>query len=219
MSKSNKYGYSGVDIPTQAFKANVGKFEPSEINELVADEQWTQYGQLDLLLTQTVSSNVSTVDFTGLETYGDYNVFLLTLNDITIEHDNKLIGMEFLSNGVASSTNYQVAGMSCGSTGTFNQVRGTSYPALRLTDNIGNGTNECANGYVYIYNNLDSSKYSFITYNGLFQTNSNVPGSEFGSGLLPTTRFDNGLRLHPDQNGSSNFTGGNFSLYGIKEYS
>ena len=70
-----------------------------------------------------------------------------------------------------------------------------------------------------IYNNLDSTKYSFITYHGLFQTNSNVAGSEFGSGVLPTTRFDNGLRLHPDQNGSSNFTGGNFSLYGIKEYS
>ncbi len=32
MSKSNKYGYSGVDIPTQAFKANVGKFDPDEIN-------------------------------------------------------------------------------------------------------------------------------------------------------------------------------------------
>ena len=28
MSKSNKYGYSGVDIPTQAVKANVGKFDP-----------------------------------------------------------------------------------------------------------------------------------------------------------------------------------------------
>ena len=38
MSKSNKYGYSGVDIPTQAFQANVGKFDPSEINELVANE-------------------------------------------------------------------------------------------------------------------------------------------------------------------------------------
>ena len=51
MAKSNKYGYTGVDIPTQAF-ANVGKFDPSEINELVANEQWTQYGQLELIETQ-----------------------------------------------------------------------------------------------------------------------------------------------------------------------
>ena len=56
MSKSNKYGYSGVDIPTQAFQANVGKFDPAEINELVADNKWTQYGQLELIETQTASA-------------------------------------------------------------------------------------------------------------------------------------------------------------------
>ena len=216
---SNRHGYIGTVGHTQAIRSNSGVFSPNEVIDLDSDNVWFNAGQLEHLITTNVTSNVSTVDFTGLETYGNYNVFLLTLNDITIEHDNKLIGMEFLSNGVASSTNYQVAGQSCQADGTFNQVKGTSYPALRLTDNIGNATNECANGYVYIYNNLDSTKYSFITFHGLFQTNSNVAGCEFGGGVLPTARFDNGLRLHPDQNGSSNFTGGNFSLYGIKEYS
>ena len=214
----SEFGYL-PEAPEQSFGNNKGIFTPKDIYDLTRADKYTNYGQLDHLITTNVSSNVSTVNFTGLETYGNYNVFLLTLNDITIEHDNKLIGMEFLSNGVASSTNYQVAGQSCMSNGSFNEIKGTSYPALRLTDNIGNATNECANSYVYIYNNLDSTKYSFITYHGLFQSNSNVQGSEFGSGVLPTTRFDNGLRLHPDQNGSSNFTGGNFSLYGIKEYS
>ena len=28
MSKSNKYGYSGVNIPSQAFQSNKGKFDP-----------------------------------------------------------------------------------------------------------------------------------------------------------------------------------------------
>ena len=41
MSKSNKYGYSGVDIPTQGFQSNVGKFDPAEINELVQEGKWT----------------------------------------------------------------------------------------------------------------------------------------------------------------------------------
>lgn len=217
MSKSNKYGYSGVDIPTQAFKANVGKFEPSEINELVANDEWTQYGQLDLLLTQTVSSNVSTVNFTDIDGYGQfYQVFMVTMTDITIEHDNKLLGLEFLSNGTASGTNYQVAGVASYYNGTFNDVKGTSYPALRLTDNVGNGTNEVVNGYFYIYDALDSQKYSYISYHGNFQSNSNVTGTEFGVGCLPETRYDNGLRFHPDQNGSSNFTGGIFSLYGVR---
>ena len=67
MSKSNKYGYSGVDIPTQAFQANVGKFDPAEINELVADNKWTQYGQLELIETQTVSGTPTSVSFTSIQ--------------------------------------------------------------------------------------------------------------------------------------------------------
>ena len=57
MSKSNKYGYSGVDIPTQGFQSNVGKFDPAEINELVQEGKWTNYGQLELIETQTASSD------------------------------------------------------------------------------------------------------------------------------------------------------------------
>ena len=217
MSKSNKYGYSGVDIPTQAFKANVGKFEPSEINELVANDEWTQYGQLDLLLTQTVSSNVSTVNFTDIDGYGQfYQVFMVTMTDITIENNNKLMGLELLSNGTASGTNYQVASVVTKSNGTFTDVKGTSYPAMRVTDNCGSDTNEVVNGYFYIYDALDSQKYSYISYHGLFQSEANVQGSEFGVGCLPEERYDNGLRFHPDQNGSTNFTGGIFSLYGVR---
>jgi hypothetical protein len=75
MSKSNKYGYSGVDIPTQAFQANVGKFDPAEINELVQEDKWTQYGQLELIETQTVSGTPTTVDFTNIK--GNCNRFCL----------------------------------------------------------------------------------------------------------------------------------------------
>ena len=41
---------------------------------------------------------------------------------------------------------------------------------------------------------------------------------EFGGGAHPLARFDNGLRFHPDINGSSTFTGGSFTLYGIRNY-
>ena len=66
MSKSNKYGYSGVNIPTQAFQSNKGKFDPSEINELVANDQWTQYGQLELIETKTVTSS-SLITFNNIK--------------------------------------------------------------------------------------------------------------------------------------------------------
>ena len=87
MSKSNKYGYSGVDIPTQAFKANVGKFDPAEINELVADNKWTQYGQLELIETQTYSSAVTAIDFTSIQE-STYNVHFMTCSQMSAAVDN-----------------------------------------------------------------------------------------------------------------------------------
>ena len=211
---SSEFGY--IISPDQEKFNNKGIFTPTDIYDLDRENKWTQFGQMNLLLTQNITGTPSTLDFTNIDSYGFYDIHCVIINDITITADNKLIGMELLSNGVASSTNYQVAGISQMSNGTFNDVKGTSYPALRLTDNVGAGTNEVANTIFYIYNALDSTKYSHITYHGLFQSNSNVMGSEFGSGCLPETRMDNGLRFHPDQNGSTTFTGGNFSLYGIE---
>ena len=212
---SKEFGYI-PESPAQSAFNNKGIFTPNDIYELDLGGNWTQFGQMNLLLTQNITGTPSTLDFTDIDSYGFYDIYCVILNDITITHDNKLIGMELLSNGVASGTAYQVAGISQQSNGTFSDVKGTSYPALRLTDNVGNGTNEVANSILYIYNALDSTKYTHITYHGLFQSNSNVQGSEFGGGCLPETRYDNGLRFHPDQNGSSTFTGGDFSLYGIE---
>ena len=123
-----------------------------------------------------------------------------------------------LSNGTASGTNYQAAGQAMEVDGTFTEARSTSLPGLRITDNIGSATNENANGYIYIYNALDTTKYTFITYHATFVNLSGVAGFEFGSGVHPLARFDNGLRFHPDINGSSTFTGGTFSLYGIRSF-
>ena len=80
MSKSNKYGYSGVDIPTQAFQANVGKFDPAEINELVAEDKWTQYGQLELINTYTADGSSSALYLTNIQE-DVYSVHLLVAYD------------------------------------------------------------------------------------------------------------------------------------------
>ena len=66
MAKSNKFGYSGVNIPTQGFRDNKGKFDPAEINELVADNKWTQYGQLEHIKTLSGSSATS-LTFTDIK--------------------------------------------------------------------------------------------------------------------------------------------------------
>ena len=85
--KSNKYGYVGVDIPDQSFGSNKGVFNPAEINELVADNKWTQYGQLELIETQTYSTDVASIDFTSIQE-STYNVHFLTLDNFQTASDN-----------------------------------------------------------------------------------------------------------------------------------
>jgi hypothetical protein len=210
--------YIPKDAVTQAFRSNKGVLTPNQIIELDNENKFTKYGQLELLLTNASISSASTVDFTGLDTYGNFDVFFLTFNDLTIANDNKRIGLELLSNGTASGTSYHAAASVMEADGTFTATKSTSLPGLRITDNIGSSTNENANGYIYIYNSLSSVKFTNITYHSTFVNSSGVPGWEFGSGVHPLARFDNGLRFHPDINGSSTFTGGSFSLYGIRNY-
>ena len=210
--------YIPKNAVTQAFRSNKGVLSPNQIIDLDNANKFTKYGQLELLLTNASISSASTVDFTGLETYGDFNTFFVTFTDLTIANDNKRIGLELLSNGVASGTAYHAAASVGEADGTHTPTASTSLPGLRITDNIGSATNENANGYIYIYNCLDAIKYTFITYHSTFVNSAGVPGYEFGSGTHPFTRFDNGLRFHPDINGSSTFTGGSFSLYGIRNY-
>lgn len=210
--------YIPKNAVTQAFRSNKGVLSPNQIIDLDNANKFTKYGQLELLLTNASISSSSTVDFTGLDDYGDFDVFFITFVDLTIANDNKRIGLELLSDGVASGTSYHSAASVMEADGTFTATKSTSLPGLRITDNIGSSTNENANGYIYIYNSLSHRKFTNISYHSTFVNSSGVPGWEFGSGVHPLARFDNGLRFHPDINGSSTFTGGSFSLYGIRNY-
>ena len=147
MSKSNKYGYSGVDIPTQAFRANVGKFDPSEINELVADNKWTQYGQLELIETKTASNAASTT-FTNLQ---DFNVHYVTISNAQNAGANSYLGIQFSSDGGSSydtNNNYKRASVYGGNIG-FGDGQSTGQALLPVTSD---SATMKKNGHIYIYN-------------------------------------------------------------------
>ena len=210
--------YIPTDAVTQSFKSNKGVLTPNQVIELDNENKFTKYGQLELLLTNESISSASTVDFLALDDYGNFDVFFVTFNDLSIANDNKRIGLELLKNGVASGTAYHTAGRVLTSAASYTNGSGTSLPGLRITDNVGSATNENTSGYIYIYNALSGQRNTTITYHATFMTNGGVPGVEYGIGVHPTARFDNGLRFHPDINGSSTFTGGAFSLYGIRSF-
>ena len=215
--KSNKFGYVGADIPAQSFGNNKGVFNPAEINELVADNKWTTFGQLELIETQTVSSDVASVDFTSIDE-STYNVHFVTVNNLLFssETGNEALSFQLYETGTletASVYHYaQQYGDSGGSSGEQKST-GTAYPLLSIS--AGSSGVNTTNCYAYFYNLGDSAKYSFST-NHTAHLHSSFRYA-FSSSVLPQTSTVDGIRFRSIN--TANITQGSISLYGIKEYS
>ena len=217
MSKSNKYGYSGVDIPTQAFQANVGKFDPAEINELVQEDKWTQYGQLELIETQTVSGTPTTVEFTNIK--GNiYNVHFFTFNNVKGESTTATdFGCRYSQNGGSSYNSfadYHWAFFDCRADGNFNEYGNTNSTFVDLAPDLDKETNATVNGYAYFYNLADSTKYSFTTSQNFLHQSAVGGRTRTGSTVFVNTDSVNAIQFMSANGGG--FSGGTMSLYGIR---
>jgi len=211
MADDLKYGYKGAE-PTQSFGNNTGVFDPNDINNLIADNKWTTFGQLEVIETQTVSSSVASVEFTSMQE-NIYNVHFLTYTDVHNADGNDEIRINFLKSGVSVGPNRR-ANLRMRANGSFNERRSTSTGHMEIASN-----SDTANGYVYFYNFGDSTKYSFASSHSSSITGSasgSAQQSVFGSAVRISADVINGIKIFAD---STNITQGNFSLYGIKEYS
>ena len=209
---SNEFGYI-PESPEQSFGNNAGIFTPTDIYDLTRADKYTQYGQLELIETQSVS-NVATVDFTNL---GTYNVHFMTFNDIHSATDNVLTNVRFYENEVleAGASVYQYAYQYGNVAGSFGESRSTANSRIYTLMNLGNATNETANGYTYFYNLTDSSKYSFLTFHSMTINASPNGNMNFGSAVLPQTSTVTGIQVLMQ---SGNITSGTISLYGIRSF-
>ena len=210
---SKEYGYIGKEV-TQAFRDNKGIFTPQDIIELDQENKWTNFGQLELIETATVSSSTASIEFQDLK---DYNVHFLTVADGTVSQDNGGIAFRVYENGtLESSSVYDTARQICGSDGSFSENRSTNNSAFRFADNIllssvprGN-----INGYLYFYDLLDGTKFSMTTQHSTVWSNSNIYRSFFGSQCLPQVSSVNQIQVFCFNSGT--LESGTFSLYGIR---
>jgi len=207
MADDLKYGYKGAE-PTQSFGNNTGVFDPNDINNLIADNKWTSFGQLELIETQTVTS-VTNIDFTDIK-QDIYNIHFMT---ITASQNvaNENVSIRFLEGGVVQSgTHYQWALQNGGADGTFSESKsttGTRVIGTRFAD-----SGDPLMSYQYFYNLGDSTKYSFQTMHSVVD-HSGVLEMRFGSGVMTRTTEVDGIRAY--QNTGDQITG-TFSLYGIR---
>ena len=213
MADDLNYGYKGADVP-QSFGNNKGVFDPSDINNLVKDDKWTNYGQLELIETQNITG-VSSTTFSNL---GDYNVHFLTVNDFQPVQNGTDLRIRFISNGTEYTGAFYQRAIQYGTNGgTFAEEKSTTGTYLRATFNTGNATNEKTSSYTYFYNLLDTTKYNFTSH----QIANIGAGSHpefymaFGSGVQTSAVAMDTIKLY---NAYNNYEA-DISLYGIKEYS
>jgi len=211
---SNEFGYI-PESPEQSFGNNKGIFTPTDIYDLTRADKYTNYGQLEHIITQTASSD-SSVDFTAIQET-TYNVHFLTVNNYQANTDNSILTIDLFENGVLETSNYQVAIQGGRANGTFSEYKSTSSTngIANIGSGIDNASASSANGYVYFYNLGDSAKYSFSTFQWSYIYYTDVYEMNFGSGVLPQTSTVDGFRVIPNAGTFS----ADLSLYGIKEYS
>ena len=208
----SEYGYI-PEAPEQNWGSNSGIFFPNDIYNLDLDNKFSTVGSLELIETKS-GSGVSAISFTSLKE-SFYNAHFLTITDFQIGTDGQPMGLRFSTDGGSSyvASGYQWATENGQANGTFAQYYSTSSSYLELNRFNGNGTNEKANAFVYLYN-LGKSYYSYM--NSICSYTAEYSGRyamQFGGQVYPTNAVVDALQLIST---SGNISASSVSLYGLR---
>jgi len=190
---------------------NTGIYNPNEILQLTKEGSWG--GSLELIESQIYSSGtISAVDFTSIKG-AKFDVHFLTWSNVDFASE-EVPSLRFFESGVietASVYQYAYQGYSAGGSFTENRSTGETYCLL------GNYTNDNTNGYAYIYNAHNSSKYTFVTSQSMDDDQDASPDSIglFGGSVLPQASTVDGIRF--TGSASTNFSSFTVKLYGVKQ--
>ena len=189
-------------------KKNTGLYTPSEILQLEKDGSWG--GSLELIEEQTVSS-VSQVDFTDLK---NYDVHYVSVSNFAVVTTDNTLGMRFSNdNGTTFETsNYQQAIQQGESNGQVFESKTTSGTGLTATCVTGDESYKSGNSYLYLYNLLNSSKYSFETMHSISVRESANFEYRFGGGAYTVAETINAIRFY-----SASTFSANIKLFGVKQ--
>jgi hypothetical protein len=192
-------------------KKNTGLYTPSEILQLTKDGSWG--GSLELIAEQTYSSAVSFVDFTSIQE-STYNVHFMTFNNANFVSEQVPALQLYESGTLETAGVYQYVDQQCQSNGNAAETKQTTSTFLGL----GNFAVGPSNGYCYLYNLGDSSKYSFITFHNINTDADASPSgavADFGGGVLPQASTVDGIRFKGAS--GANLSSFHISLYGVKQ--
>ena len=214
----SEYGYI-PEAPTQSWGNNKGIFTPNDIYDLTRADKYTQYGQVELIETKTVSGTPTTVEFTEIK--GNiYKVHFFTYNNVkgnsTTAQD---FGFRYSTDGGTSwqsGTDYRWALFDGRGSGTWSDIQGTGENYGALAPDLDDETNATVNGYVYFYNLNDSTKYSYTTSANFIHQSAVGGRTRTGGTAYVTTNTVNAIQFLSSSGGG--FKSGTMSLYGMRYY-
>ena len=169
-------------------------------------------GSLIKIAETTVSSAVSSVTLTGIDS--TYDVYMFVTNNVHSANDGVNPFLRFTVSGSQdSSANYDWAFKNIRADTTFGNESATNNTEINL-DVLGNGTGEAFNCVSYLFNFNNSSEYSFMTFEGVNMNGTPVSKGRQGGGVLTVTQACDGVHFFLS---SGNITSGTFTLYGLRK--
>tara|TARA_Y100000361_G_scaffold139702_1_gene142961 strand:+ start:2469 stop:3110 length:642 start_codon:yes stop_codon:yes gene_type:complete len=202
------------ESPAQSFRNNKGILTPTDIYNLDREDKWTNFGQLEFIETQTITSSTASMIFDSIQET-TYDIHFLTYSNFGSTGDNRRLVMRFFESGVEATSNYRYGGNNARTDGNFETgSNGTSSLHLGINGDI--DANVRDNGYIYIYNAGDFTKYTMYNAHttGMFQTTSKFASIFIGGNLSNESQVDQ-IKLFSSTDNIATLTA---SLYGIRTY-
>jgi hypothetical protein len=169
-------------------------------------------GKIVQIATQNITSPTATVSLTGIDSNATH---IVTFNTLTTSNDTKnpRFRVTKTSDSSADTTsNYDQATRSFRTDTSFNNGADENATSWSI-GNIGTGTQETAQGIIYLYQFADASHYSYqrIECNYRHSTSS-VLFAQFGGGVHTVEQSNNGVQFF--EGGGDTITG-IFTLYRV----
>jgi len=172
-------------------------------------------GSLKLIQKETITSGVSTVTLTGIDS--TYDVYMIRVSNVQPVTDNKNMNCQITKSGVAQSdANYDYAFKTLKANTSFGNVGVTNATQFTFADSLGNGTGETVNAIMYLFNFANASEYSFMTVESA-RLNLTPDFTAHQGGIVHTVASaSDGIKFFMESSVNMN-TGAEFALYGLKK--
>ena len=215
------YGYVG-DTSTSIKQQvkNAGVLSVSDVLDLEGKGQLG--GSLEFIAEASYSSDVTFIDFTSIQET-KYDVHLFEYKNLKINTNSQNYGFQFYESGVLETGSVYQYAEQVGSTNSFAEFKSTSdtLATVGKSASVGGigGGGKSLNGYVYLYNLGNSSKYSFVTHHSFnvdpFAGAGTVHSFRFGGAVLPQASTVDGFRFKGTT--SADIQSYDIKLYGVKQ--